>query len=237
MQALIPMAGEGKRFKNAGYRDPKPFINVNGEPMIRGVIEDVKATFWPNRFIFLTRAEHEAYVTHMRRWLDVRPWFETVPSLTQGAACTALLARDKLNREDSLVVVNSDQRFTLPKASFDAQVSDADAAILVFESNESKWSYAVVNEADCVQAVVEKPLVPPSPFATVGAYWFKRAGTFLDAIDLMIARSDRVNGEFYIAPCFNHLFRGAKVKAIGVDAMAGLGTPEDLDAYLNRPSR
>ena len=52
MNILIPMAGEGSRFKLGGYEKPKPLISVNGIPMIEKAIKSLGLN---GKFIFIVR--------------------------------------------------------------------------------------------------------------------------------------------------------------------------------------
>ena len=230
MQFLIPMAGAGRRFREAGYRDPKPFINVDGRPMVAAVVEDLERTFGPGLRCFLHRAEDSAYVDWFARAMPGA--YVPVPALTEGAACTALLAEAFLKPHDDLVIANSDQRFHLSAIDFRDALGNASAGVLTFPATESKWSYVVPNAKGDVAKIVEKPAVPPSPFATCGVYYFRRASDFFNAARAMIAADDRTNGEYYLAPAMNYLF--GVIRQVPVDSMQGLGTPEDLHGYLCR---
>lgn len=225
-QLLVPMAGAGSRFANAGYRDPKPFINVKGRPMLDYVLDDVDRAFGDIRFtLCLSREEHQPYVDYFQR-SHPKTWFHSVGHLTEGAACTALLGEEYFRPDESLVVANSDQTFRCAFAS-----QNSTAGVLTFDATESKWSYLTPEGK-----IVEKPAAPPSRRATIGVYFFRRAGDFFDACRAMIKANDRTNGEFYIAPAINYLPEGSRVTEVPVSRMWGLGTPEDLEAYV-RESR
>ncbi|MBI3010225.1 MAG: glycosyl transferase family 2, partial [Candidatus Omnitrophica bacterium] len=84
--------------------------------------------------------------------------------------------------------------------------------------------------------VAEKRVI--SEDATVGIYAFSRGKDFVKAADSMIAKNLRVNGEFYIAPVYNELIGWkARVAAFPIGTlgvqMHGMGTPEDLTAFLD----
>ena len=161
-----------------------------------------------------------------------------VNAITEGAACTALLARQHLENDAPLLIANSDQLVDIDVAEFvrDAQRRSLDASILVFRATHPKYSFARV-EGDRVVETREKQ--PISDLATVGLYYFARGREFVAAADAMIAANDRFNGEFYICPSYNYLIaRGGRVGVfeIAPTAMHGLGTPEELTAYLNPPA-
>jgi dTDP-glucose pyrophosphorylase len=232
------MAGRGSRFATAGYTDPKPLIPFGGRPMIQWVIENIRPA-QPHRFIFVCLGEH------LVRYPQIRPQLEalcpgcgivTVDHVTEGAACTVLLARDFIENDDALMIANSDQFIELPIDDYLAKLESAhaDGLIMTFWSDHPKWSYCRLRADGAVTEVVEKQVV--SNDATVGIYNFRRGRDFVTAANSMIARNLRVNGEFYVAPVYNLLLeRGARIVVMptGRDGagMHGLGTPEDLARF------
>lgn len=232
------MAGRGSRFANAGYRDPKPLIRFGGKPMIRWVIENVRPAT-PHRFIFLCLAEHlRQYPDIPAALRDASPGCEivAVEGVTEGAACTVLLARPFIDGEEPLMIANADQYVSLSIDDYLAamEANDADGLIMTFEADDPKWSYCRLRTDGTVSEVVEKQVV--SNEATVGIYNFRRGRDFVAAAEEMIARNLRVNGEFYVAPTYNQLIgRNAKIVVARTgreyDGMYGLGTPADLDFF------
>lgn len=236
MNILIPMAGEGSRFKDKGYVFPKPFIEVDGEPMIAKVIKNL---YYPDaHYIFLARREHiEQYALAevVSRYVNK---FTIVPvdGKTEGAACTALLAEDEIDSREELLIANSDQYIEWESKNFDyIRINkDIDGAILCFHSTHPKWSYVKLKEGSLLIGEV-KEKIPISDIATCGIYYFKYGCDFVTAARQMINANDRFNGEFYIAPTFNYLIKaGYEIVPFYVSKMWGLGTPEDLEEYLRR---
>jgi NDP-sugar pyrophosphorylase family protein len=236
VRVIIPAAGEGARFRKAGYQKPKPFVDVAGRPMIEHVIRNV-APRQANVHVLLRKQHIEsepAAVGSMRTRGYV---VHEVDRLTEGTACTLLLARAAFDDDKPVLVANSDQ---VVDFSVDAFVRDCldrnlDGSILVFKDarRDTKWSFARVDGAGLVVEVAEKK--PISDLATVGIYLFRRGSDFVRAAVDMIARNDRVNNEFYTCPVYNYMvMRGLRIGIceIPATAMHGLGTPEDLDAYL-----
>ena len=238
LNIVVPMAGRGSRFASVGFRDPKPLIPVEGRPMIEWVVESTRPS-QPHRFVFLCLGEH-LRATRMRSVLErVAPGcvVVSVDSVTDGAACTVLLAREWIDSEDPLMIANSDQWVDYPVDAYLEAMGDADGLIMTFWNDHPKWSYAKLSPDGRVAEVVEKVVV--SDQATVGVYNFRRGSDFVRAADEMIARGLKVNGEFYVAPTYNLLIGAGKEivvhdieKAGG--RMHGLGTPEDLERFLRR---
>lgn len=229
---VIPMAGEGSRFSNEGYKKPKPFIDVDGQPMIKRVIDCLKI---PNRrLILIVRDEqYDEYSELLKGIIDDNTIIITAGK-TEGQASTVLHAHYLINNDDKLVIVNSDQ---LIFEDINPMIT-GDSTILTFEDNSGsqKWSYAKVMDGKVV-ATMEK--VPISNQATVGLYYFKHGKDFVDAALDMIIANDRqnVSKEFYVCPCFNYFIkRGGIVRAYTIDnnQWASVGTPELLKKYLRR---
>ena len=237
VQVVIPMAGLGSRFAEAGYEKPKPFIDVLGRPMIAHVMDNVYLR--GARYILPSRVEHLAQesITVQRLLGSHNAVFIPVDKITEGAACTVLLARGALERDAPLLIANSDQFVDFDCAVYieDCIRRNLDGSILCFRAadRDPKWSFAKVDGQGLVTEVREKQ--PISDLATVGLYFFRRAGDFFDFALDMIARNDRTNGEFYVCPVYNYAIASGSrigVYEVPADAMHGLGTPADLDAYV-----
>jgi dTDP-glucose pyrophosphorylase len=240
------MAGAGSRFSQAGYVKPKPFIEVNGKPMIVRVLENL--TYPDARYILIARKEHVHDQSELVRQIekDYNAVFIPIDGLTEGTACTVLYARKYINNEFPLLIANSDQIVDLDIADFinDCSNRRLDGSILTFIDNkrDPKWSFAKLGADQLVTEVREKQAI--SEFATVGIYLYSRGSNFVDAaIDMLIAR-DRVNNEYYTCPTYNYAIQAGKkigIFNIAAEQMHGIGTPEDLYAYLGsmaaRPKR
>jgi len=232
MNIVIPMAGRGSRFAEVGYTFPKPLIDVAGKPMIQRVVENlnIKANY-----IFIVQKEH--YDTYNLKYLLnlIAPECKIIQieGITEGAACTVLLAEQHIDNDNPLLVVNSDQVFEWDSSSFmySMVADDVDGGILTFTATHPKWSYAKLDEDGYVCEVAEKK--PISDIATAGAYYWKHGKDFVGATKKMISKNVRVNNEFYVCPVYNEAIEdGKKIKVSHIERMWGLGTPEDLDYYL-----
>ena len=234
---VIPMAGAGSRFSNAGYSKPKPFIDVLGEPMIAHVMSsiDIKDA----HYILIAREEHmkaeQATVEQIKS--NFNATFIPIADLTEGAACTVLFSHRLIFNDTPLMTINSDQvvDYSLQAYVDDCAKRNLDGSILTFKepSRDPKWSYARCNEQGLVQEVKEKVAI--SDEATVGAYYFSKGKTFVEAAIDMIVRNDRSNKEFYVAPVYNYAIKNSAkigIYSIPSSTMHGIGTPEDLSAYL-----
>jgi HAD superfamily hydrolase (TIGR01509 family) len=233
MNVLIPMAGAGSRFEKAGYSFPKPLIEVKGNPMIKAVVDslNIKA-----HYIFLVQEAHyEKYnLGNLLRIIAPGCDIVKVNGLTEGAACTSLLAKQYINDDRELFIANSDQIIEWDSTKFFYHVysKNADGAILTFKNTHPKWSYVKLDDYGNITQVAEKQVI--SETATCGIYYWKKGSDYVKYAEQMIEKNIRVNNEFYIAPVFNEAIQDKKlIKPFNVKSMYGIGTPEDLNTYLN----
>jgi dTDP-glucose pyrophosphorylase len=232
MNILIPMAGAGSRFEQAGYTFPKPLIEVNGKPMIQVVVENLNIDA---NYIFVVQKTHrETYkLDTLLKMLAPGCQIVETDGLTQGAACTALLAKDYINNDYPLFFANSDQFVEWDSNEFlyKMQETGVDGGIVTFNSTHPKWSYAKIDERGFVTEVAEKN--PISNLATTGFYYWKKGSDFVKYAEQMIEKDIRVNGEYYVCPVFNQAIEDdKKIITFNVDKMWGIGTPEDLNYFL-----
>ena len=232
LNVLIPMAGAGSRFQKAGYTFPKPLIDVNGKPMIQHVVDNLGIDA---NYIFIVQKEHrEKY--NLDSMLDLivpNCTIVEVDGVTEGAACTTLLAEEFINNDQPLFIANSDQYVEWNSLDFMYKMreTNADGGIVTFKSTHPKWSYAKTNSQGHVTRVAEKN--PISANATVGFYYWKHGKDYVEYTKEMIDKDIRVNDEFYVCPVFNQAIAdNKKIRTYEADEMWGLGTPEDLERYL-----
>jgi len=232
MNIVVPMAGAGSRFIQANYTFPKPLIDVNGKPMIQVVVDSLNIEA---HYIFLVRKEHyEKYdLKHMLNVIAPGCDIVIVEKLTEGAACTVLLAKDYINNDNQLIIANSDQYIEWDSSHFmySMQSDHIDGGVLTFQNTHPKWSYARIDEDGFIQEIREKQVI--SEHATVGVYHYKRGSDYVKYAEQMIAKNLRVNGELYVAPTYNEAIQdGKKFRIYDVDKMLGLGDPNDLTYFL-----
>mgnify|MGYP006078805013 CR=1 FL=1 len=233
MKVLIPMAGRGKRFEDAGYSFPKPLIEVNGKPMIQIIIENLN---FSDQHIFIVQKDHmEKYsIKEMLNLIKENSEMISVNEITEGAACTVLLAKELINNDEELVIANSDQWVNWNNQHFLSYLREknADGGIVTFIATHPKWSFVKIDEEGLVTEVAEKK--PISNIATVGIYYFKKGSDFVQAAEQMISKNIRTNNEFYVAPVFNEMIAsGKKILTYPIAEMRGLGTPEDLKRFTD----
>jgi NDP-sugar pyrophosphorylase family protein len=240
LNIVVPLAGRGSRFQEAGYVDPKPLIAVHGVPMIEAVVNNLRPRH-AHRFVFICQREHDRAYGLGRFLRSLVPQCEVIciDGVTEGAACTVLKARPFIDNSSPLMIANCDQwiDFSIDEYLGAFRESGADGFIMTMTASAPKWSFVRRDGNGRVIAVVEKQVV--SDEATVGIYNFAVGNDFVAAAESMIAADIRVNNEFYVAPVYTQLISwGRRIETLRIgtdqDAMYGLGTPPDLERFLAR---
>lgn len=235
MNVLVPMAGAGSRFSAAGYTFPKPLIEVNGKPMIQVVVNNLNIKA---HYIYIVQKEHyEKYsLQYMLNLITPGCDIVQVDGVTEGAACTTLLAKNLIDNDKHLLIANSDQFMewnsneTMYTLTSNRKV---DGGILTFKSSHPKWSYAAIDGEGYVSEVAEKK--PISDNATVGVYYWKKGSDYVKYAEDMIAKDIRTNNEFYVCPVFNQAIAdGKKIITKQVKSMHGIGDPDSLRDFLQK---
>ena len=233
LNILIPMAGHGSRFKDKGYVFPKPLIAIKNKPMIQVAIENL--AIQANYNFIILKEHHEKYnIKNVLSLCAENCNIVELDHVTEGAACTSLLAEEFIDNDNPLLIANSDQfiEWDSSETMYSIISSDVDGAILTFKSTHPKWSYARVDKNNFVTEVAEKK--PISTNATAGLYYWKRGSDYVKYAKQMINKDLRVNNEFYICPVYNEaLLDKKKIIIKEIREMWGLGTPEDLEEFMN----
>ncbi len=242
LQVVIPMAGLGTRFVDAGYTVPKPLLPVHGQPMFALVLANLLTDRVGSVTIVAQRAwDIGEEVRRIDRAQPCPVRIIEIDHVTGGPADTVELTRGVLDPDLPVVTGNSDQYVDADLSAFyeDLLRPGVAGTILTMLDDHPKWSYAATDEAGDVTLVREKEVI--SPHATVGIYGFRSAALMFEAFDAMRAARDTVNGEYYVAPAYNRLIeRGRRVTSSSLgpvsDVMHGLGTPTDYEAFLLSPA-
>ncbi|MFO1522277.1 MAG: glycosyltransferase family 2 protein [Kiritimatiellia bacterium] len=237
LQIVIPMAGRGSRFQQAGWVTPKPLIQVRGRPMYAWAVDSLPLGH-AGRLIFVLLSAQPEFASLkediLRRYAAYDPVVCEVPQPTAGQSATVLAAKAHIDPSAPLLIHNADTAFRAdPDWVVDAFARGLDGALLVFRSDEKRWSYAREDAGGWVTEVREKEVI--SPWATTGAYWFRKGSDFIAAAEARIEGGRREGGEYYVAPLYNDLVaRGARIRNYPVGELYCFGTPEDLAATLPR---
>ena len=240
---LIPMAGAGKRFTDAGYVIPKPFIDIDGIPMVvRAALALPKA----DKYIFVCRSEHLKEIPIQNIITKYISNFEIVviDKLTEGQAITCLAAKNLINSEDILTIGASDNDMIYSEDKFNLlfENNNLDGLVWSFKGNPAvlqnplmygwiklKDQSHIIEEIKCKEPISENPL---HDYAIIGAFTFKKASYFFDAVDKMIFENHKINNEFYIDVAINFCIKNNRIMSnFEVDKYICWGTPKDLNEY------
>ena len=236
---IIPMSGFGKRFANANYSFPKPLIpTLDGKPMIQLVVENLGIN---GNYIFIVNKKHYSEYNMEYLLKLIAPNCKIVLDDMEkkvkrgdplGAVCSILLAEDLINNDTPLLMANCDQYLDWDSNEFLYCMDGVDGGIQTFTATHPKWSFAKVDDNGFVIEVAEKK--PISNIATTGVYYWGKGQDFVKYAEQMMSKNITVNGEFYSCPVFNEAISdGKKIKIHYCKKMTGIGTPEDLEHFLN----
>lgn len=237
MNIVVPMAGLGSRFVKAGFTTPKPLIPVEGRPMYAWAVESLPLQHASSLIFVLLRTMpnyEELRADILQRYADSNPVVLDVPELTRGQSETVLRARDLIHNDRPLLIHNADTAFAIQEDwASKAMNEDLGGALVVFESNETRWSYSREDENGYVIEVKEKVVI--SPWATTGAYYFGKGDVFVKLAEDAIAGNETEKGEFYVGPLYNKIAEaGGLIRNYVADELFCFGTPEDLEETLQK---
>jgi len=226
------MAGEGTRFRNAGYTQTKPLIPINNKPMIQQAVETLKIT---GHYIFIIKRNHQ--LKKFLQEITQNPTIIEIDETTRGATETALYAKNFINNGDPLIIANCDQIMHWNGSQFEdlCKATDLDGIIVTYYKTSDRNSYAKVNDQGLVQQIKEKEVI--SNISLNGIHFWKRGEDFVWSAEEMLRLEDKaINGEYYIGPTYNHLIsKGSRIGIYHIPTSQhhAVGIPEDLEKYEN----
>lgn len=240
LHIVMPMAGEGSRFLKEGWTTPKPLIELNGQPLFKHAISSVTDKDIQMKYSFIVRQEHiDKYQIDkgIRSFLPEANLFSVVKT-TRGAVETCLIAENAIADDDAVIVMDCDLEFRskkfmeIIKQILNKPIEEATGGALVsFESNEPRYSYAALGEDGFVARTAEKEVI--SNHALCGAYFFASGRRFKQIAHLLLAEPAFTKPEYYVSLLFNYLLKGGeKVWLAPMEEYYSYGTPEELKRYL-----
>ncbi len=236
MNIVIPMAGFGQRFVDAGYTTIKPLIEIDGKPM---VVRAVQSLGLDGQFIFILRkfegSDRLEEILHKNFYKPIIR--QTAP--TEGPACTVLTVQELINGHVPLVIANCDQIMEWDKIAFYdfCKYTTFKGFVVTFEGGDVRNSFVKLDEFGKCSKFTEKEKV--SDIALAGIHFWKRGRDFIESANRMIKADDRApNGEFYVSKTYNYMLNWAPydvgIYHIPLQCFNAVGTPEELDRYLSK---
>ena len=235
LNIVVPMAGLGSRFQLAGFKTPKPLIDIRGRPMYAWATDSLPLEL-STRLIFVLLSSQPEFpalrADILHRYARYHPIVCDVPAMTEGQAITVLRAKDWIDADDPLLIHNADTAFRIdPSWVQQAWRQNCDGALLVFPSQEKRWSFSRERADGWVAEVREKEVI--SPWASTGSYWFRRGSDFVRLVAARVNTGRREASEYYVGPLYNDLIaEGGKVRNFRIKRLFCFGTPEDYDRTL-----
>ncbi|MCA9400535.1 MAG: NTP transferase domain-containing protein [Candidatus Omnitrophica bacterium] len=239
---LIPMAGEGERFVKEGYLEPKPLILIGDEPMI---VKTIRSLPGASEWRFVCRQDH--LVNH-HLGQRISPHadnasFIDVSARTEGQACSCALGLTQEDRNRSLFIGACDHGVIWNEGTYQSLIEDPAVDVLVWtfrnhpssQQNPQMYGWCETDGNNTISRVsVKVPISkdPSSDHAVIGAFYFRKAAFFMDALKRLIDQNIRVNNEFYVDSCINECIKdGCHVEVFEADHYVCWGTPDDVRTY------
>ncbi len=234
------MAGRGLR--TDGYSVPKPLIPINGKTMVERAVQSLGI---PGQYIFVRRiydndewnqqlfeALYRA-VEHYGR----PPVVLNLTYVTEGPACSALIAKEYINNESPLVLTNCDQILKWDAERFirHSAFSTADGIVVTYNADTLKNSYVELDSYGRAIRFAEKEVI--SEHSLNGIHYWRQGKFFVETAEQMIEKDIRVNNEFYVSLTYNELIEmGGEVTIhhIPADQHWAVGTENDIARYEER---
>lgn len=251
MNIIIPMAGAGQRFADAGYKIHKPAIPTVDRRSGRTLPMVVCATMdlpgvesYGNNVTYIDRTFHktDGVEAEIGKHYPAAS-FITVDELTEGQACTCLLAKDKINNEDALLIAGCDNGMVFDREAFQRLTDQCDVIVFTYRHNQAvlekpdAYGWVKADADNRIKGLSIKKAVSDTPMedhAIVATFWFRHGSDFVKAAEKMIAENDRVNNEFYVDEVIKHAMElGLDARVFEIERYLGWGTPKDYEEYMN----
>lgn len=250
MNIVIPMAGAGQRFVDAGYKVHKPAIlttdRLTGrlKPMVVCATQDLPDVApQGENVIYIDRDFHKNDgVEDVIRQHYPKSRFITIDRLTEGQASTCLLAKSLINNDEELLIAGCDNGMVIDIELFEKMKETCDVLVFTYRHNEAvlakpdAYGWVMVDDDQNITGLSIKKAISNQPMndhAIVATFWFKKGSDFVKAAEKMIQEDDRINNEFYVDEVVKHsLALGQKCRVFEIDRYIGWGTPRDYKQYM-----
>lgn len=250
MNIIIPMAGDGRRFSEQGYKIHKPAIPTIDRrtgrllPMVVCAALDLPGLEEGGRNVtFIDRDFHKTDGVEDRILQEFpRANFITADKLTEGQACTCLLAKEIINNDRELLIAGCDNGMIFDGNAFAKERERADCVVFTYRNNEAvltnpnAYGWMAVDSDNNIEGVSIKKSISDNPMkdhAVVATFWFRHGSVFVKAAEKMIAEDDRINGEFYVDEIVRHILElGCIARVFEIERYIGWGTPKDYESYM-----
>lgn len=237
IHVIMTMAGEGRRFSDAGINTPKPLIEYKRKPLFVNAAETLNGIDIAS-WTFIVRQEH---IDNFHIDDVIYKYYEnanvvSVEKTTRGAADTAnlgivyLLTSGKATLDDSIVIMDCDVVVDAEQWKNVINTTDDAGVLLSFKSTDPRFSY-IASKNYKVLSTAEKIVI--SDNAITSPYFINKIKYFTDAFRDMsnrhTANNELTYKEMYMSILYNFIIaQEHKVTYVTADKVTSLGTPEEL---------
>lgn len=248
MIVIVPMAGEGSRFKEKGYTTPKPLIPTYSirlnktVPMVIAAVSDIPSVDENSKIIFIGRIFHkESDIENIFKKYFKNSTFLYLDSLSDGQASTCALGVNQVQQNEEIFICSCDTGMDLNNEEFQEVKKKSDTISFTHknhyfvEENPSAYGWLQSDSDGNVTDVSVKKQVSNLPLkdhAIVGNFWFRSPEVFIKCYESLHLENDRINGEFYVDQMLKHSLRlGFRTKVFQIQKCLCWGTPAEYDNY------
>lgn len=240
LHLIMPMGGGGTRFGNVGYESPKPLIDLHGKPFFYYATKSITDYIDVASLTFVVLKDHVDRFEIDSKILELFPEanIEVIPEVLPGAVLTCMAGAKKLPDGEAVLFNDCDHSFVCSKFSgyvnggentLECTDELLDGALLTFESDEDKFSYAAFDERGYVNRTVEKQVI--SSDAICGAYYFKDKNIFESSAEEYLTKCEYK--EFFMSGVYNVMCEhDMKIKTFRTDEHISFGTPDEYEDVL-----
>jgi len=234
LNILISCAGKGQRFKDAGYTTCKPLIEINGITMIERLINSLKLP--ECNFIFIIQKVdnyNDNFKNKLKKHVKNEENIIILNHYTDGCAQTCLFAKNIINNDNPLLIINCDQIFDWNPTFFINHIlsSDSDGIVLTEKNNNPTYSYIQTNDNNIGLKLSEKEVI--SDDALIGVHYWKHGKYMIESAEYLIANNVKANNEYYLSLSYNYLIKNGmkitKYQFMNNEKYYVVGTPYQLN--------
>ena len=240
---VMPMAGHGKRFKDAGILKPKFMIEVENKTLCEWSLDSLPLEI-AKKIIFVCLEKHEKefnvseFIKNIMKDKYPKINYELVylEKTTRGQVETVLRAKEFIGYDNPLIIYNIDTHFIstrLKSKILALKNKNIDGVLGCFSSDDENLSFIEINEKGLVKKVKEKEKI--SNLASTGLYAFSNGKQFIDAAEEMIKNDIKIKNEFFVSEIYNILLKsGKKFKIDIAEEFIPFGTPSDIKKFESK---
>ncbi len=238
---IVPMAGLGTRYKEQGYKQIKPMIEVSGKPMYEQALNDLPIV---NSTRIIIRNDKEL----IKNLKDTNGKIKNcsvkvLNDETDGQASTVYIGSQDINLDDPVTIGACDNGMLYDDKNFLELMNHHETDVIVWGArgypgaikNPNMYGWIDYNkDNNLVKKIsVKKPLDNPrEDLIIVGTFTFKKLKYFIDSVESMKKRKALINNEYYIDTAINDsISLNLNCRVFEINNYICWGTPDDLRVF------